>query len=66
MIFDTYFNSSWHILKISPILIISGTSFPYFGYLSKLLAPLTNFGTFYIIFVIVRRGAGVGTVSGGQ
>ena len=60
VIFDTYFNSSWHLLKISPILIILGTSFPYFGYLLKILAPLINVGTFYIIFVIVRRGLGWG------
>ena len=66
VISDTYFNSFWHLLKISPILIILATSFPYFGYLLKFLAPLINVGTFYIIFVIVRRVAGVGTVSGGQ
>ena len=51
VISGTSFNSSWHLLKISPNLIIPGTSFTYIGYLLKLLAPLAKVGAFYFVFV---------------
>ena len=65
MISGTSFNSSWHLLKISPFLIIPGTSFTYIGYLLKLLAPLAKVGTFYIIFVFVSWWGDLGGGLGG-
>ena len=64
VISGTSFNSSWHLLKISPFLIIPGTSFTYIGYLLKLLAPLAKVGTFYIIFVFVSWWGTLGGILG--
>ena len=64
VISGTSFNSSWHLLKISPFLIIPGTSFTYIGYLLKLLAPLAKVGTFYIIFVFVSWWGDFGGILG--